>query len=357
MRPVSKSVSNPKYSPPATFTFVGSTASPIRKVLKRSSVVNVPVTDCLQCWLRHVIGHKSLGGAKAEQLQAVRAIVNKVAASYKCASVPLMDELGEFCSFCETKLPGLLEVEHCVPKSQYPTFALSWNNFLLACSPCNIAKGSDPCRSCVQGWLGGQIKTEQDCYDEIRLRHYVWADIGSQSYRSLPLQMEFCDPIANTWATLPMNQAAHLDNFIVSTNTSKREVKARIHDPADPNLQNYKEGNVRVTIITAGNQSRCDEMVDLCKLNSDGSLNSTFDRRLSNRTKAWFRCLKAMKSYQVSGSSSASWDLVLQNAVSEGFYSVWLTILHWHDKHLARRFVTDTNNPNSFPGTDATNLP
>jgi hypothetical protein len=357
MRPVSKSARNPNYPQPSTFTFAGSTASLVRKVFKLSSVVNVPVSDCLQCWLRHVIGDKSLRGTKAEQSQAVKAIRNKVAASYKCASVPLMDELGAFCSFCETSLPGLLEVEHCVPKSQYPTFALSWNNFLLACSPCNIAKGSDPCRSCVQGWFGGQINTEQDWYDEIRLRHYVWADIGGLSYRSLPLQMEFCDPVANTWAALPMNQAAHLDNFIVSTKTSKREVKARIHDLADPNLQNYKEGNVRVTIICPGNQSRCDQMVDLCKLNDDGSVNSTFDRRLSNRTKAWFRCLKAMKSYQVSGSSSASWDLVLQNAVSEGFYSVWLTILNWHDQHLARRFVTGTNNPNCFPGTDAANLP
>src|SRR5580692_10939437 len=107
MRPVQKSTANANYSEPTTFTFSGRAVNPIKKALKRSSAVNVPVKDCLAAWLRQVEGSRPLGGTKADQIQAVAAIRNKVTAAYKLAAVPLTEELGPFCSFCETPVRGL----------------------------------------------------------------------------------------------------------------------------------------------------------------------------------------------------------------------------------------------------------
>src|ERR1700720_3527725 len=176
MRPIQKSRANAGYPQPVTFTFSGRAVNPIKKALKRASAANVPVQDCLDAWLRQVEGSRPLGGTKSDQTEAVASIRNKVTAAYKLAAVPLTEELGAFCSFCETPLPGLLEVEHCVPKSEYPSFALNWENFLLACSPCNTAKGNVPSRSTVRGWIQARLTNEQGLYTEIRSRHYVWAD-------------------------------------------------------------------------------------------------------------------------------------------------------------------------------------
>lgn len=361
MRPVSKSAASTSYNVPATFKFAGPIAAAVRRVLKCSSGRSVAVSDCLEAWLYQVRGGTGLGGTKSERAKVIDAIKAKVTALYKSASVPLTQELGPFCSFCETPLPGLLEVEHCVPKSEYPTFSLLWSNFLLACSPCNTAKSNDPPRATVQGWLGGSPQSEQDFYDEIRLRHYVWADVGGQSYRTLPLRMEIYDAGSNDWVPVPMNEAVQADNFVISHDISKREVQARIHDPNDPSLQNYREGSVRVAILSAGPGSRCNEMLSLCNLNGNGNLASTFDRRVLNRTITWFRCLKVLKSYNncqsIPAAAQSSWQVLLQNAATSGFYSVWLTILKQHDPLLARRFVTDASSPYYFPGTDTATLP
>jgi HNH endonuclease len=361
MRPVLKSSSNPNYSPPTTFTFSRAHAVAVQSVLKLSGT-SFPVQQCLDLWLRINLGDKSLGGSAAQQKQAEAAIKAKVLAAYKCAGVPLMDELGRFCSFCETAQPGLLEVEHCVPKSQYPTFALEWSNFLLACSPCNKAKSANPSRANVQNkWLSGSSANEQNFYDEIRKNHYVWADLDSRAYKIHPLQMEFYDSSAAAWTVVPMSEAAALDNsFHHAPGTC--EVMANILDPAVPGVPTYKRGSVRVTIVS-GSSSRSDEMIELCKLNECGNRQSTYDRRLQNRTKAWFDCLLNLRSYQIAerdpdpAAAKNSWAVLLRAATALGFYSVWLTILHWHDPLLARRFVTDTNLPDYFPGTDVTNLP
>jgi hypothetical protein len=87
MRPVQKSKTNARYPQPTTFTFSGRAVNPIKKVLKRTSAINVPVKDCLDAWLRQVEGRRPLGGTKGDQKQAVDAIWNKVTATYKLAAV------------------------------------------------------------------------------------------------------------------------------------------------------------------------------------------------------------------------------------------------------------------------------
>jgi len=55
----------------------------------------------------------------------------------------LIDRIGKYCSYCETRINSNLAVEHVRPKKKVPELELSWDNFLLACSSCNSTKGDD----------------------------------------------------------------------------------------------------------------------------------------------------------------------------------------------------------------------
>jgi len=360
MRPVLKSKVNASYPDPASFTFSGRAVTSIKKVLKRTSAVNIPTQKCLDAWLRLVEGRPPLGGTKTDQIRAVAAIRNKVTAAYKLAGVPLTEELGPFCSFCETPLPGLLEVEHCVPKSEYPSFALNWENFLLACNPCNTSKGSIPSRSTVRVWARTRLTKEQGFYSEIRSRHYVWADIGGTSYRWLPLVLEFYHSATGTWAVLPMTEAAHLENKHVSSDIAKREVQATIYDTTSKvHIQRIVRTQLDPS-VSATAAARGREMLQLCALNENGNLASTYDRRVLNRTAAWFQCLEALKAHKAANDpemQTATWKMLLQNSAAVGFYSVWLSILRFHDMKLADKFVKDSNQKPYYPGTDTRYLP
>jgi len=67
---------------------------------------------------------------------------------YTQARRELIARLGEYCSYCEMRLGASLAVEHVQPKKPFGAAdvneerALSWNNFLLACTNCNSTKGN-----------------------------------------------------------------------------------------------------------------------------------------------------------------------------------------------------------------------
>ena len=68
---------------------------------------------------------------------------NEVAFSdYKHARDPLIDRIGDYCSYCEVALHDQVDVEHVLPKSINDSLELDWSNFLLACGTCNSIKGS-----------------------------------------------------------------------------------------------------------------------------------------------------------------------------------------------------------------------
>jgi uncharacterized protein (TIGR02646 family) len=73
---------------------------------------------------------------------------------YQDAKDDLIERLGEYCSYCERKLPASLAVEHVQPKSLHPELLLKWDNFLLACVNCNSSKLAK----------------------DIRLEDYLWPD-------------------------------------------------------------------------------------------------------------------------------------------------------------------------------------
>jgi hypothetical protein len=360
VRPVNKG-GDPPYTTKTTFTFGGDNIPVIKKLLNRDNATNVPIADCLNLWLVSAKGDPAPhDGTPVELARAVKAISTQVGELYKLASVPLTTRLGPFCSFCETPLAGLLEVEHRAPKSRYPTFAIAWSNFTLACSPCNIAKGNDPTRADVEGWMGHPVApTEQDYYDEIEL-HYVWPDLDSKAYDWLPHALQWWNATAGSWQDFPsVAWAINLQNEIRSVDIANRQVIARMRNPADPTGATYVDCSVRVAVLEGNAHGDAQAMIDLVELNENGDGVSTYDRRVLNRTQAWFRCLQSLNNINrvPPDLKPIFWDQMLMTAVGTGFYSVWLTIIALLNHDLGVKFVTDTNVPNYFPGTDPTDLP
>ena len=61
---------------------------------------------------------------------------------YKQARDPLIERIGDYCSYCEIALPSQIDVEHVLAKTLHPALELEWTNFLLACKNCNTIKSN-----------------------------------------------------------------------------------------------------------------------------------------------------------------------------------------------------------------------
>lgn len=60
---------------------------------------------------------------------------------HKDAKPQLVAAMGEYCGYCERAQEARdLDVEHIKPQVSHPRLALTWGNFLLACSTCNTYK-------------------------------------------------------------------------------------------------------------------------------------------------------------------------------------------------------------------------
>lgn len=71
---------------------------------------------------------------------------------YTEARGALVENLGEYCSFCEGRMNASLAVEHMLPQKHHPRRALDWHNFLLACVNCNSTKGDKRIRLADHFW-------------------------------------------------------------------------------------------------------------------------------------------------------------------------------------------------------------
>ncbi len=67
--------------------------------------------------------------------------VIRVFAHYHQVRDPLIQRIGDYCSYCEVALNASIDVEHVRPKKPNPGLALTWNNFLLGCDYCNPIEG------------------------------------------------------------------------------------------------------------------------------------------------------------------------------------------------------------------------
>ncbi len=83
---------------------------------------------------------------------------------YSHARQFLIDQLGEYCSYCEMHLDASLAVEHVKPKNPNPHLALAWDNFLLSCTNCNSIKGDQDINLSDYYWPDSDNTSQVFCY-------------------------------------------------------------------------------------------------------------------------------------------------------------------------------------------------
>ncbi|QUP56415.1 HNH endonuclease (plasmid) [Ralstonia syzygii] len=370
MRPVNKPASSPHYNPPATLTFARTNAVILQKIAAvappYANNYTISRSDALRVLLEIAKGQSLPNILPKEQTKIANAIADRVANIYKTASAPLTQNLGDYCSYCGTPLPGLLEVEHTVPKAPYPTFATEWINFLLCCGPCNTAKSNAPDRATAAPWTGTPSPTEQELYDAIRDDHYIWPDLNSTCWDDMPMRFEYVNPITNKWNLLAAPFDTDLNNKLTGYDVVNHKVYADLKVSDTVMLHSAQ---VAVTVAganTHGLQARANAMIGLMQLNNDvtSPLTGTYDRRVMNRTRAWFYALEKCKLLRTATDQAEFnllWSQVPIMGAASGFYSVWVKVLrNFVDPsgtNCASRFVADTNGPLFYPNTNTADLP
>jgi len=299
----------------------------------------------------------------ATQRTAKSAIIDKATEIYKTAAGPLATAVGTFCSYCETAIPGLLEVEHVAPKASYPTLMTTWANFLLACGPCNNVKGENPGRATAAvnpppPALNATTGTDTAFYDKIR-NLYAWPDWWDGTFQFFPIDFQMSPDNGTTWVSMSYADASDLeDNYLVSQDLNTRAIRADLrHDG-----QLYY--NVLVAAVV---QPWGQNLVQLCGLNNPGNtgVNKTYDRRLYNRTLAWFQILDLLRPLMNIDDEQTFlqlWPFIQYSSASTGFWSVWVTLLSQFNDFatpphsLGYWLYADSTAAQFYPGTNTTNI-
>jgi hypothetical protein len=284
-----------------------------------SSPLVLTVAACLQKVLE--IDLKAV--TSADEKTARAAIMEKVGDVYKLASLPLVQAMGAFCAYCENTIAGVVEVEHIANKDHFPTYMATWANFLPACGPCNTVKSNNPSRATVAGWPPAIPVNQPDdtpFYGRIR-EHYAWPDLYNDTFQYFGLVFQMSKNDGASWVSLSLADAVDLQtNYMVRFDLKQRKVWADLwHD------QELHEGVLARVLVLPEN----DNLVALCGLNKMDT-EGTYDRRLFNRTLAWFTALDILRPImQIENEQQflQLWPVVHYMSVGTGFWSLWVTIL------------------------------
>lgn len=112
----------------------------------------------------------------------------------------LIQRLGQYCSYCNQKLPASLAVEHVRPKVISPELELEWENFLLACTNCNSIKSDCPINLELYLWpdvhnthkafvysSDGKVHVNSELTERIKTKAQKMLDlVGLQRYPNNP---------------------------------------------------------------------------------------------------------------------------------------------------------------------------
>ena len=365
MRPITKPPANALYKLPKSLVFAGGNAALLQKtagITLASANYSIGLSDALDLLLEDAQGNRLRHLNGNEQTTLVKGLMNQVTNVYKTAAAPLTQDLGAFCSYCGSDLPGLIEVEHTVPKAPYPKFATDWDCFLLSCGPCNTSKSNAPSRADVIKATHLSAPTERDLYDLIRKKRYVWPDLDPTCWVDLPVQLEYFDTTLSDWVSLAAADAMNLGNTLIAYDVINHKVLA------DVSVGGVMTSNVQVAVKVRDTAGKLwtTEMIDLMQFNEDvvKPTTGTYDRRQMNRTRAWFSALAAcnlLKSATDQFGFDLLWQQIPMMGASSGFYSVWVTVLErfkdFNHTNLATRFVAETNVPLYYPNTCTSDLP
>lgn len=344
MRPLKRSVP-PKWSTPASLRF--SNTGPPGSFQRVFGTTQPTTVRCLALVDDEISGRP----LTADEKSAAAAIRRRISQAYRPAAPYLLDDLGHYCSYCELPLHDPAQLEHAMPKSQYPTFSLDWTNFLPACIGCNSRKNDQPLRSVIAARLPTEPPPIPSAYfDEVRTRAYRWPDLDDV-VGFFGTQLIWRDE-NDDWQPVPAAASVSADaRQVRPMNVVEGNVLADI--PA------LGLSNVAVAAIVfneaPGGDDRTDEMIKMCGLAREPIPTDSADRRTLFRTEAWFRAVRTLAPMAAGPVPATLSPSVLDLIETTGFYWVWLSVATRISPAVLRLVVDET--ASTIPGTDASRLP
>lgn len=333
---------------------------------------------------------KGIGLVEKPPVHAVR---------YGDAKDELVKACGGFCSYCEGPYqnPRDMAVEHRIPKSDFVTETLRWDNFVLACNLCNSdSKRTAPPRAfglgaLVKAWnhanggnpiqyapTGGAKDHAPERppgsgtvipYHEIlkaAADGHLWPDVkhtlpaGTQralSLRMIDYQLWSVDDQGAYGAHIPTAWAVHASNAALDT-APDQWLRANVWNVANGSA-GLKLQRVAVRPVvrslaetdnTLNDRLNAAAPLSIALFKLDERTKPCRDQRVMGRTRVWFKALTMVRLLQDQLQTlaywtahpylrrlfgwlgipvlvvEAPWELVLQAAEADGYYSVWLHV-------------------------------
>lgn len=341
----------------------------VTRLFNNGAAGQVQLGNILNLMLHYLLnGNFGIAGAPANATRAARKqFQSRLGDLYRSSYDYLVRNFGEYCSYCETPRAGRrLDIEHRGAKSQYPTYYIRWDNFLLACTHCNVAKLDRPMRAVVAAWPGVPAgANDAQLINAIQFA-YLWPDLYQQTYRAVTQRFLERTPAGYIDIVAPFEPLSPFNSFIGNAGA---DVQA--------NILSNNPGNVQLVPLFVYHyvQSAAVQMDNLLQLTG---LTPAIrrDQRVLLRTRAW---LDTLMNYQQMVNALAAfpagpvrvqqfnqvlWPTFLNLAQRRGYYSVIVQVLQANPQPagiplpaLVNRFVADTLAQGIFPGTNPAQVP
>ena len=242
---------------------------------------------------------------------------------YGNARLALINNYGQYCNYCGMKVDdSSLAVEHRLPKAEFPGEMVSYDNFFLACPICNSFKGSKPSYNTSENWAIKEQSIKNPKMPQIIAGGYdtqTWPD-DKYAWKGLePVLVE-----ASSGKEIPVASAIDYNNEIIDRKDNK--ITALI--------QNYKKNPIVVEIRfkeASGKVGKLpkqlENFIKIVSLNKVSSDEKVSDRRIYNRTIAWFDALSSLRvlsTYPPDSKRFQNYEAAMfRMAKLSGYFSVW----------------------------------
>lgn len=261
----------------------------------------------------------------------------------------LILRLGEYCSYCETPLGANLAVEHIIAKTKHYDDT-DWDNLALACVNCNSRK--------------------KDKVTESNVEIYYWPTLAYPGINTFDLLQ---------YVQKPRTLQSLIDDGLLTIPPKRPNAQKYINNQDTYNLvwvdvnPTYQQIAIKIR-----------ETINLCGLNDyipEKFQEKVSDRRVANRTTAWFRAISAadmlekyFKPYNdayTAGNAQTQGQVINEMnqdqyivafrkqirymAIATGFWSVWMTIFKartFINDNVRRDLLRELFGVQAFPGTN-----
>ncbi len=249
--------------------------------------------------------------------------------------------IGQYCCYCDSPIFSHLHIEHILPKSTFPDDIFAWSNFLLACASCNSAKLNKP----NQATIPGHPQSTNDAVDYITNKdeiNYYWPSFDWTSLGTAPI---FPFRYVLSWIVRDGNQLVF--DRPIDEASKRKELTARfeqgtlLHDRGlyyDQAPGSRAKKFFGVAVQTSGwfNQTAAEAVIDATALNriqKSAKISESIDRRIMNRTMAWFRAriLRQRLSLALQQNDGYLRDAAIAITrvaiLNTGFWPIWVQVL------------------------------